>query len=250
MTHSPSARGDGRPTVRYAEFPEAWRHFDDFLRRLVESGGACELCEVGGGANPALSPAAVAEHGLSYTVLDVSAEELAKAPTGYRKLQADVASSAFAVDATFDAVFSRMVLEHVSDAETLHRNVFRLLKGGGVAFHFFPTLYALPFLVNRLLPHRVLEAVLLRLQPHRGHSGPHRKFPAFYAWCRGPTKRQLERFERLGYVVEEYTGFFGHDYYRSLPPLQRLEDAAASLLRRHPVPQLTSYAFVALRKPR
>lgn len=163
--------------VRYAGFSEAWRHFEDFLRRQVESGGVRDLCEVGG-ANTALSLQTVEEHGLRYTILDVSAEELAKAPAGYRKLQADVAS-----------------------------------------------------------------------QPHRARSEAHGKFPALYAWCRGPTARQIACFERLGYAVEEYTGFFRHDYYCSIPPLQRLADGAASLLRRHPIPQLTSYAFVVLRKP-
>ena len=249
MADSPPAGGDGRTTVRYAEFPDAWRAFEDFLRRLVESGTVRDLCDVGGGANPAVSLESVEANGLRYTVLDVSAEELAKAPDGYRKLQADVASPDFHSNETFDAVFSRMVLEHVSDPESFHRNVFRLLEDGGVAFHFFPTLYALPFVANRLLPDRVLEATLMRLQPHRAHGGPHGKFPALYAWCRGPTARQIARFERLGYAVEEYTGFFGHDYYRGLPPLQRLANRVASLLRRHPVPLLTSYAFVVLRKP-
>lgn len=249
MSTSAPAGGGGPTSVRYAAFTEAWRHFDDFLRRLVASGGALELCEVGGGANPALSPEALAEPGLRYTIVDVSADELAKAPDAYRKVQGDVSSRSFAVTETFDAVFSRMVLEHVRDPETVHRNVFRLLKDGGLAFHLFPTLYALPFVANRVLPQRVLEAVLLRLQPHRHRGGAHGKFPALYAWCRGPTRRQLARFERLGYRVEEYTGYFGHDYYRALPPLQRVADATASLLRRHPVPLLTSYAFVVLRKP-
>jgi SAM-dependent methyltransferase len=249
MADSSPDGGDRRTTVRYAEFPDAWPAFNDFLRRVTGS-GARDLCEVGGGANPALSLETIEANGLRYTILDVSAEELAKAPDGYRKLEADVASPRFDSSETFDALFSRTVLEHISDPETFHRNVFGLLKDGGVAFHFFATLYALPFVVNRLLPDRVLEAILLRLQPHRARSGPHGKFPAVYAWCRGPTARQIARFEQLGYTVEEYTGFFGHDYYRTLPAVQRLANRLAAALRRHPVPLLTSYAFVVLRKPR
>ena len=250
MGDSPPAGGERRTLVRYAEFPDAWRTFADFLARQVESGTVRDVCEVGGGANPAVSLETIEANGLRYTLVDVSADELAKAPEGYRKLQADVASPQFESSETFDAVFSKTVLEHVGDPDSLHRNVFRLLNDGGIAFHFFPTLYAPPFVLNRLLPDRLLEAALLLLQPHRDRSGPRGKFPALYAWCRGPTARQIARFERLGYTVEEYTGFFGHDYYRVLPPLQRLADRLAAVLRRHPVPLLTSYAFVVLRKTR
>ncbi len=249
MAHSAPAGGHGATTVRYAEFPEAWRQFQDFLRSRIESAEARDVCEVGGGANPAVSLEDIAKHGLRYTILDVSAEELAKAPDAYRKLEADVSSPDFRSEERFDTVFSRTVLEHVTDPQTFHRNVLGILQHGGVAFHFFPTLYAPPFVVNRVLPHRLVEAALLRLQPHRERGGVHGKFPALYAWCRGPTGRQIARFERLGYAVDEYVGFFGHDYYRSVPPLQRLADRIASLLRRHPVPQLTSYAFVVLRRP-
>ena len=45
-----------------------------------------------------------------------------------------------------------MLAEHVPDGYRFHSNLFELLKPGGVAFHFMPTLYSPPFVINRLLP--------------------------------------------------------------------------------------------------
>jgi 2-polyprenyl-3-methyl-5-hydroxy-6-metoxy-1,4-benzoquinol methylase len=206
------------------------------------------VCEIGGGANPALPAARVTRNDLEYLVVDVSEAELAKAPDAYKKLVADVASPTFAPPGEYDLAFSMTVAEHIETPEIFHRNVLQLLAPGGRAFHFFSTLYAAPFVANRLLPERVAEGVLSLLQPDRDKAGSHRKFPAFYRWCRGPTRRQIARFERLGFEVEEYVGYFGHDYYAQLPPLRALERRIESLLVQHPVPWLTSYASVLLKK--
>jgi 2-polyprenyl-3-methyl-5-hydroxy-6-metoxy-1,4-benzoquinol methylase len=207
------------------------------------------VCELGGGANPALSPSFVAQHDLDYLVMDISEDELAKAPGTYSKLVADVASPAFVPPADYDLAFSVTVAEHIEKPEIFHRNVFRLLAPEGRAFHFFSTLYALPFVANRLLPETVAERILNVVQPGREKAGAHGKFRAFYRWCRGPTRRQIARFERLGFEVEEYIGYFGHDYYARVPPLRTIERRIESLLAQHPVPWLTSYASVLLKKP-
>ena len=62
------------------------------------------------------------------------------------------------------------------------------------------------------------------------------------------SRRQIRRFEGIGYQLEEYVGFFGHGYYRMLRPVQSLNDALALMFVRHPVPLLTSYAQVLLRR--
>ncbi|MGI0025065.1 MAG: hypothetical protein ACREA4_07970, partial [Nitrososphaera sp.] len=78
----------------------------------------------------------------------------------------------------------------------------------------------------------------------------HGKFPSYYSWCRGPTKKQLDRFIDLGYSVMEYRGFFGHEnYYQKLPFAQKISRKIASSLLRHPIAHLTSYAYVVLKKP-
>jgi SAM-dependent methyltransferase len=234
--------------VRYASHEKAWSFFD-FVEDLIHRTGVQTVCEVGGGANPALGLEFVRAHGIDYTVVDISEDELTKAPDGYRKLLGDVASPDFVAPARYDLVFSRMVAEHVRRPEQFHRNVYGMLVEGGRALHFFPTLYALPFVLNRLVPDAVSERLLQVVQPGRGRQGRHGKFPAFYHWCRGPTRRQLERFHGVGFTVEEYIGFFGHAYFRKLRPLQVIEDWIAASLVRHPVPLLTSYAYVVLLKP-
>lgn len=145
-------------------------------------------------------------------------------------------------------VFSRMVFEHIPDARRAHANILAMLRPGGLAVHCFSTLYCLPFLVNRLVPDRVSDVLLdIFAKRDRYH---HEKFPARYDWCRGPTRRQIVRFQGLGYDVVEYRGYFGHGYYlRKLRPLHTLERAKARLLARHPLPLWTSYATIILAKP-
>ena len=232
--------------VRFGHSREAFADYDATLKRLIESNSCRSICEVGGGANPALPLAYVSASGLRHCLLDVAPEELAKAPVGYEKIVADICSGSAPPGGPFDLVVSKMLAEHVRQPLLFHRNVHSLLRPGGLAFHFFPTLYALPFVANFLLPERA-SAVALRLFSPRDPVR-HRKFPAYYRWCRGPTASQTNRFERLGYVVEEYVGFFGHGYYDRVPLLRNLHRLATAYLLRHPVPLLTSFAYLILRK--
>jgi SAM-dependent methyltransferase len=235
------------PTIAFDRSEVAWDGYHAFLTGLIERHAARDLCDLGGGANPVLDPGWITARGLGYTLLDISAEELAKTPACYHKVQADVCAAAPPLSARFDLVFSRMLLEHVVDAERFHRNVLAMLKPGGLAFHFFPTLFAAPFVVNRLLFGGWTDWLLRALAPR----DPLRagKFPAYYQGCRGPSSRQIARLERLGYQVVEYRGFFGHRYYDRLPGVGRLERLARAMLLRHPWSLMTSYAYLVLQKP-
>jgi 2-polyprenyl-3-methyl-5-hydroxy-6-metoxy-1,4-benzoquinol methylase len=236
-----------RNRVSYALASRDWH--GDFVRlvqREIEIRGARRVCDIGGGANPALSTEFVTAHDLEYLVIDISAEELAKAPAGYRKHQADLASPTFRPPERFDLVFSATVCEHIPDPATFHRNVRSLLETGGLALHCFPTLYSLPFLLNRLLPEGVSQELLYRLSPGRRYDEAHGKFPALYRWCRGPTRRQIARFESVGFEVIDYVGLFGHHYFRPIRVIDTLESTVASWLVSHPLPWLTSYARVSL----
>ncbi|MCD6281686.1 MAG: class I SAM-dependent methyltransferase [Deltaproteobacteria bacterium] len=232
--------------IRYGRWNEAWGGYQAFLEGLASREGVKRICEIGGGANPALSLEFIREHKLSYVILDISAEELVKAPEGYEKVQADIASPHLDIPGGYDLVFSKMLAEHIRDARQFHENVLSILAEGGIAFHFFPTLYAMPFILNRLMPER-LSAILLRTFAPRD-SYRFAKFPAYYRWCRGPTHTQIKRFEALGYEVEEYIGFFGHGYYMGIKPLDKLNSFIADILISHPIPSLTSYAYTILRR--
>ena len=240
-------------SVRYDLHQHAWEGFQTQLERLASAPGVRRVCEIGGGANPALPLSFVRAHGLEYTVLDISAEELAKAPEGYVKVRADITAEGLRLPGGYDLAFSKMLAEHVASGETFHRNVLNLLRPGGRAFHFFPTLYALPFAVNRALPEGLGGRLLGRLQGGRERAGRQAKFKAYYDWCRGPGRTQLARLEALGYEVVEYVGFFGYaGYFRKLPWLERaharLNGHVAAWLTRHPVNALTSYAHMLVER--
>ena len=240
---------DQQSVIKYRLTDEAWDGYKGFLERLVVEGGCRTICEIGGGANPALDQEFVRRHGLDYVLVDISAEELAKAPAGYRTRVLDVSQPLTGEEGTYDLVFSKMLAEHVADAPMFHRNMCCLLRVGGTAFHFFPTLYSPPFVVNILLPERLTYWILNRIQKGREKSGRNAKFPAYYQWCRGPISQQFRRLESVGFTIRQYIGFFGHPgYYKRVPILEKIHRGIAAWFQRHPVPLLTSFAYVVLEK--
>ncbi len=230
---------------RYTTFQVCFESLFEVLRSRTAPGMA--ICEIGGGANPLLSRDERERLRLTYTLIDIDATELAKAPDDLHKVALDITSRP--LPGQFDIIVSKHLAEHVTDPEAMHRHIWAMLRPGGIAIHFFPTLYSAPFMLNRLIPERLAERILLYLQPFRAKGGNQRKFPAYYRWCRGPTRHQIRRLVRTGLDVEEYIASFGHAYYVRASVLQRLEDAKTRFLLRHPSALLTSYAVVVLRRP-
>jgi uncharacterized UPF0146 family protein len=226
---------------------EAWQGFKPFITDLIDKNNIKRVCDIGGGANPLLDEEYIEKKGVDYSILDISETELFKAPPRYKKVLADIASPGFKIDEKYDLVFSRMLAEHVSDVEQFHRNILNCLADNGLAVHFFSTLYTLPFVVNYLTP-EYFSSVLLNLFAPRDRY-QHEKFPAYYRWCRGPTRRQIQKFISLGYDVVEYGGFFGHSwYYNKVKVLKKIHEFKTNYLLRHPNPYFTSYAYVVLKK--
>lgn len=233
--------------VRYATSDQRPQLHAALLDALISDPGVARVCEVGAGAQPFLSPNLVAERGLDYMCLDVSEGELAKAPRGYAKWVADIGSPDAALPPEpFDLVISKFVLEHVESPRLAHHNIRRLLRPGGAAVHLFPTLWDPAFVFNRLANDSLTEGLLLALQPRR-QQAERGKFDAYYRWCRGPTRCQVARLESCGFVTEQYLGLFGHEYFKSIPRLQKAVDLLSAHLARHPIPWLTTFAVVVLR---
>lgn len=245
--------GDAHARVRYETSSRAWMGYLDYVQNQIITSGAHRVLELGGGANPFLPLEFLERHGIEYTVLDISPVELAKAPGGYKKICCDIGSEQMdfaGLAGEYDLIFSKMLAEHVKNGPQLHRNVFKLLAAGGKGVHYFPTLYAPPFIVNRLFPEKFNDRLLHWAEPGREKDGKKGKFPAYYTWCRGPTRRQLARLRGVGFDVEEYIGFFGHNvYYRRIPVLRTVHRKLCRWLVRHPVPALTSSAYVVVTKP-
>lgn len=236
--------------IRYAGWFDVWTDFPETVRRVAERGDVTRVCDLGGGANPVLTLEQVAALGLRYEVVDVSREELAKTPDGYVTVQADALDPEFGrTHGPYDLVVSGFVAEHIASPAVFHANVLAALAPGGFAVHAFPTLYEPAFVANRLMPDRLTEPVLRRIQDWRQPAGPHPKFRAYYRWCRGPTRRQRRRLRSVGFEIVGYVGYFGHGYFGPVKPLDRAEQRLVAMLERHPIPALTSYACVVLRRP-
>lgn len=236
------------PRVRYGLWTEISKDWTERTRELAEPHDVTRVCDVGGGARPALPLRLVQASGLEYSVVDLSPTELAKAPKGYKKIVADATGPRFDLG-PYDLVLTRSFGEHVRAPARLHADVLSVLRPGGRALHLFPTLYAPPFVFNRVVPDQLARRVLLRLSPERASEGRHGKFPAFYRWCRGPSRRQLRRFQSIGFEIEEYKGYFGHGYYDWIPGARPIEEKIARALCQRRLPALTAYAMVVLRKP-
>jgi hypothetical protein len=150
--------------------------------------------------------------------------------------------------APYDLIFSRMTAEHFRDSGRAYGNMLRALSPGGLSVHCFATLYALPFVLNRVLSDGVASFLYERfaLRDRERHD----KFRAYYSRCRGPRQDQIRFFQEIGYEVLEYRAHFGHNYYAPrLPLLHVLHRAKTSLLLKMPIPLFTSYATVILRRP-
>jgi SAM-dependent methyltransferase len=198
---------------------------------------------------PVIPMARIEKLGLEYVVLDELSSALDKLPPGYMQFEASILDSnsiAKLVDeqGTFDVVVSRWAAEHIPDGRKFHENVYKMLRPGGTAVHFFPTLYSLPFVLNRVLPPSLSSILLFKALPGRGS-----KFRPYYSWCRGPSSRQIERLESVGFSIERYTGFFGHGYVARFKPLRVAGRYLADKLCEHPSANLTSFALVVLVRP-
>lgn len=238
-TTSPGADPEIRSTFAHS-------HFKKHCIELIAQCDYRSVCEVGGGRTPLLTPQDARKLGIEYTVLDASAEELAHAPPEFGQIHGDICSlDETALRPRFDFVFSRMVAEHVADGRAMHRAVFHLLRPGGRAFHFFPTLFSPAFVLNRLMPHRLSRELLRRVSPGRVYM----QFPARYSWCYGPTARMHSRFCEIGFEVEEYRPFYGTRYLERIPIVRAADRALTNWAARSRNPYLTSFVWVVLRAP-
>ncbi len=235
--------------------------FDDLrdrLETLLKQPRKLSILDVGGGRHPFLPESAIKEHGHQYAILELSYEELLQAPQYVRKIECDISGDLskareLGSDGTptlagqFDLVFSVMVAEHIADPAAMHRNIWKLLAPGGDAVHLFPTMFSIPFVINKFLPERISWTLNYLFSPKGRRSRA--KFPAYYRWCFGPRRPAIRRFQSLGWEIIEYRGYFGHAYYKRFPGLRQLHKWKSDLLERHPHPFFSNYALLWLRKP-
>ena len=233
--------------ISYEKTKTVWSGYENILASLIEKHKLSRICDIGGGANPILDIEYITKNNLSYSVLDISKDELEKAPKGYDKIVKDICSPNIEIKEDYDFIFSKMLVEHIKDAPQLHKNIHQMLCDGGIAVHFFPTLYTFPFLINLLFPESLTSSILKLFQPKRDFYQT-AKFPAYYKWCYGPVNKQINRFQELGYDIIEYTGLYGHDYYKRFSVIQSIHNMKVNYLLRNPNPFFTNFSMVVLSK--
>lgn len=223
----------------------AMQGYEQELFGIIMRYPQAKILELGGGRWPSFRMAEMPPNVTSYTVNDVDPRELEHAGPEYDRACFDVSGDASAFADTYDVVFSRFLAEHVRDGLSMHRNVFEVLKPGGVAFHLIPTLYATPFLINRVIPEWFGDALLRMFRPGREISP---KFPAYYSHCYGDLPRMHEMFRKIGYSKVEIRNFYGHFYYEKIPVIAQLHDFAAGMAARKNWSWLASYAYITAYK--
>jgi len=72
--------------ITYLQSGSEWIEFVEFVQSLIEEHNAYKICDIGGGANPVLPILFIKKNSLDYTVMDISSEELSKAPQEYKKI--------------------------------------------------------------------------------------------------------------------------------------------------------------------
>lgn len=231
-------------------FP-GWTAFPGLLLSRIEQIGAKKVLDIGGGANPMLSATLGA---LECDVLDIDPTELEKASGTYsRKIVVDACTDPESLRRVtgrggYDLIFSHMFLEHISNPDAFHRNMFELLVPGGRVLHAFPIPRSLPLLVNYVLPESLSTKLLSLFHPKRDLAGNERKFPALYQRCSPPNPKSIGYFEAFGFRVCTYVGFVGHEYYRNIPVLRSVERALRPIVRGLKLP-LASYGLLELERP-
>lgn len=170
-----------------------------------------KIYDVGGGKQPYIDVTKKQRLNLTVIGVDISASELAKAPSGAydETICADIAQYKGRNDG--DIVICQAVLEHVKDTPGAIASISSLLKPGGKALIFVPSRNALFARLNLLLPQKIKERILFSVYPtSRAAQG----FPSFYYRCTPDdfialaNASNMELTAAKYYYISSYFGFF------------------------------------------
>lgn len=229
----------------------AWDNYKPTVLEISREYGLTRHLEIGGGRDPLFGPDELADEGISVTLNDISADELSRAPAGFRTITHDICAPD-APDALgrgcYDFAYSRMLMEHVRDVPTMWHNMHEMLAPGGVALAFFPTLYAPVFAINRIVPERLTRAALEAVFPDRKPEGDNPKFPAFYDHCYSRESKMVPMLQKAGFSDVTILPFYGYSYFWKFPVLKQIDAAFTNFAQRHDWRLVSSFAYVIARK--
>ena len=219
-------------------------NYEQTVLDLVSQFSLQSVVEIGAGRSPLFTPKDFEAIGASYTMNDISQEELDAAPeevADAHKTCFDIAGAVQERD-NYDLVYSKSVFEHVDGTMQAHRNTYQLLRPGGVSLHFYPTLFSPPFVVNKLIPERAGAWLLDKLVGH-----DYKKFPALYDHCRSTHALEAE-IKQIGYSEVVLVPFWGHSYFHRIPLLREFDHWLARRAAAHDVRLYSSFCYALARK--
>lgn len=229
----------------------AWDNYKPTIVALSKARGLKRHLEIGGGRDPLFLPDEVTAHGFQVTLNDISARELELAPDAYPKALCDIASPeapSILGAGRYDLVYCRMVMEHVPNVEAMWRNINGVLAPGGVALSFFPTLYAPPYVLNRIVPERISRWLLETVFPDRKEHGDNPKFPAYYDYCFSEERKFVPMLKKAGFSEAVVLPFWGYSYFWKFPGIRELDTAFTRLAQAREWRAVSSFAYVIAMK--
>ena len=201
------------------------------------------IVDIGAGKNPFLPAERKAALGAHVTGLDISAEELSRAPAAAydEVICADICSAAGEGDA--DLCICQALLEHVPDVQAALVSIASFLKPGGVALVFVPSRNAVFARLNLLLPERLKRFVLFTVYPHAQRD---QGFRSYYNRCTPADFREMAR--EAGFEIVEQRLYFTSAYFTFFAPLHVAWRLWLLLFRQVARAQAAETFSIALRK--
>jgi SAM-dependent methyltransferase len=228
------------------DFNWAWDNYKPAITTIAKRKSLRRHLEIGSGRDPLFLPEEAAALGFEVTLNDISARELALAPPGCATVLCDIAGAdapAILGAGRYDIAYSRMVMEHVRDVPRMWENIAHALAPGGVAFAFFPTLYAPPYVLNRLIPEKISRRALEAVFPDRKDEGDNPKFPAYYNYCFSKTEKIEPMLKRAGFADVVVLPFWGYSYFWKFPVVKQIDAAFTKLARERRWRAASSFAY-------
>jgi 2-polyprenyl-6-hydroxyphenyl methylase/3-demethylubiquinone-9 3-methyltransferase len=173
--------------------------------------------DIGGGKQPFVSEGEKQRLGLRVVGIDISQDELNRAPAGVydRVIAEDIAR--FQGEGDADLVICQAVLEHVKDVEGAFRAIASSLRPGGIACLFVPSRNAVFARLNLVLPQSVKNYLLFSIFPGaRAAQG----FPSFYNQCTPNDFAKLA--EANGLEVVTFNHYYLSRYFTFFAPAHAL----------------------------
>jgi SAM-dependent methyltransferase len=196
--------------ARYDTPPAAL--FEAEIRSLLRPN--LRILDVGSGRRPALAPADRPAE-THYVGLDLSAAELAAAPSGSydETIAADLAQRVAGLEGQFDLVLSWQVFEHVRPLDRALENLRAYLRPGGRMVALLSGRFSVNGMLNVLVPSGLAAWLMRRLLGR----DPDTVFPAHYDSCYGSALTELLK----PWSVAEVTPLFqGGAYFNFALPLR------------------------------